>query len=314
MKKLIVVGVILLFIGLAVAPSINANVSKEALVEFTTEVCGFNGGKQIVKLTQEEAEEVEALFDSIREKLNATESREEAEEIFKEAVVELDKYGLLGGLSIKQAQRLVTGKNNYLKVLVYLKKKDIDFVNDHQSNFLCLIVGASDDTHFEGRIQKYCPRHLHILDILEAIEEWAEYRRYDRIEEFLERTYSKYFYFLLYRCSIVEIFYLINPISLSYRIGLGAKGYFPGEHYSSPAHGWITSFGVKGKQIWKSPMWGQLTLKPFPVFDHCLDTYPGVQDFTGIKLSFYNENEWNVKAFFIGFALKIKIGTEQPHL
>ena len=121
MKKLLVFGVIVLFLGVAIAPSINANISKASvdseLVEITTEVCGLNGGKQTVELTQEEAAEVEALFDSIRERLNNTETREEAEQIFKEAVVELDKYGLLGGLSVKQAQRLAIGsyRNPILK-------------------------------------------------------------------------------------------------------------------------------------------------------------------------------------------------------
>ena len=59
MKKLLVVGVIVLFLGLAIAPSINANVSKisidNELVEFTTEVCGLNGGKHTVQLTKAEA-------------------------------------------------------------------------------------------------------------------------------------------------------------------------------------------------------------------------------------------------------------------
>lgn len=41
------IAVILLFRGVAIAPSINANVSKaKEPVEFTTELCGFNGGKQ----------------------------------------------------------------------------------------------------------------------------------------------------------------------------------------------------------------------------------------------------------------------------
>ncbi|MFW6121072.1 MAG: hypothetical protein ACOC80_09275 [Petrotogales bacterium] len=111
-KKSLAVAVILLFIGVAFAPSIHANISKPSLekVEFTAEVCGLNGGKQTVQLTKAEAVEVEALFKSIREQLNNTETREEAEEIFKEAVVELDKYGLLGGLSVEQAQRLATGR------------------------------------------------------------------------------------------------------------------------------------------------------------------------------------------------------------
>ena len=94
MKKYLAVVVILLFIGLAFAPSIHANVSKE-MVEFTTEICGLNGGKQTVKLTQEEAEEVIQLFSSIEEQLNNTNSMEEAVEIFDEAIVELDRYGAL---------------------------------------------------------------------------------------------------------------------------------------------------------------------------------------------------------------------------
>ncbi|UCD13962.1 MAG: hypothetical protein JSW60_00665 [Thermoplasmatales archaeon] len=43
-RNALAVGIILLFIGVAFAPSINANISKE-MVEFTTEVCGLNGGK-----------------------------------------------------------------------------------------------------------------------------------------------------------------------------------------------------------------------------------------------------------------------------
>jgi hypothetical protein len=110
MKKLLVVGVIGLFLGLAITPSINANVNKESeLIEITTEVCGLGGGKHTIQLTKEEAEEVDRIFVNIRNKLNTTDSREDAEKIFKDAVVELDAYGLLGGLSVKQAQRLVTG-------------------------------------------------------------------------------------------------------------------------------------------------------------------------------------------------------------
>ena len=111
MKKLLAVGVIVLFLGLAIAPSINANISKASidseLVEITTEVCGINGGKHTVSLSKEDAEEVDLLFKSIRAQLNNAESREKVVEIFKKAIIELDKYGLLDGLSGKQLQRLV---------------------------------------------------------------------------------------------------------------------------------------------------------------------------------------------------------------
>ncbi|EMR75079.1 hypothetical protein MBGDF03_00859 [Thermoplasmatales archaeon SCGC AB-540-F20] len=113
-KKGSVLAVILLFIGVAFAPSINANVSKASidseLVEITTEVCGINGvTPNTVLLSKEDAEEVEKLIDDIERRLDDVETREETEKIFNEAVVELDKYGLLGGLSVKQAQKLVTG-------------------------------------------------------------------------------------------------------------------------------------------------------------------------------------------------------------
>jgi hypothetical protein len=110
MKKnsLTIIGISILFLGLAIAPSINANVSKEGeLIEIITEIYGPGGGMQTVHLTKEEAEEVDKIFDTIRLRINESSSREEVNRIFKEAVVELDRYGLLGGLSVKQAQRLV---------------------------------------------------------------------------------------------------------------------------------------------------------------------------------------------------------------
>jgi len=138
MKKYLAVVVVLLFIGLAFAPSINANVSKESLVEFTTEVCGLNGGKQTVRLTQSQADEVEALFDTIGERLDATDIRKEAEEIFKEAVVELDKYGLLGGLSVKQAQKLVIGNS-----LVSNNQRILSRKSGISKNIFCILVATA---------------------------------------------------------------------------------------------------------------------------------------------------------------------------
>jgi hypothetical protein len=152
MKKLLIVGVIVLFLGLACAPSINANVSRDnELVEITTEICGLGGGKHTVQLTQKEAEEVDRLFETIRQRLNATESREEAEEIFKEAVVELDKYGLLGGLSLKQAQRLVMGKQNYRvndRIIKHLL--DVKELSKSKQNYMCLTIGAIRSGIFVG--------------------------------------------------------------------------------------------------------------------------------------------------------------------
>ena len=127
-------------------------------VSFTIEPCGLNSEKQTVELTKEEAEIIKQLFNSIRERLNETETREEAEEVFKEAVVELDKYGLIGDLSIEKAQRLVTGeigfnlheklKSNKYCDLVFDKLKNFNSKQGNDENRNCLIVGRTTETFF----------------------------------------------------------------------------------------------------------------------------------------------------------------------
>jgi len=104
MKKKILIGSIIAvaIIVLASFSSVVGKVSSDdELVELDVEFCGL-GKKHTVSLTQQEADEVEFLFDKIHEQLNEVETRDEAEVIFKDAIVELDEYGLLGDLSVKQ--------------------------------------------------------------------------------------------------------------------------------------------------------------------------------------------------------------------
>lgn len=156
-KKGLAVSVILLFIGVAFAPSVNANVVEDDLVEFDVEFCGL-GKKHTVKLTQEESDEVELLFDEIHQQLENVETREEAEEIFKEAaVVELDKYGLLGGLSIKMAQKLISGLYLNSKVFKSLNKtyKKHASSEDKKENYFCFVIGITNRTVFQGTLSRY---------------------------------------------------------------------------------------------------------------------------------------------------------------
>jgi len=128
LRKYLAVAVILLFIGVAFAPSVNANVSKDDLVEFDVELCGL-GKKHTVKLTQEEAHEVEHLFDDIEQILSEVETRDGSEEIFKDAVVELDKYDLLGGMSVKQVQRIIAGMVDETIVKTHFNRGNLGNLN-----------------------------------------------------------------------------------------------------------------------------------------------------------------------------------------
>ena len=151
-RKCLVISVIMIFIGVAVAPTINFNTVKAStdddLVEVTTQACGIKGyGDTTVKLTREQYRNLEQYLMEFRARLNQTSTREEAVPIFKDAVVELDKYGLLPkGMSIEQAQYVVTGGSHNLRINTLIrdtfKKKNL---ND-STNILCFITGHSTYT------------------------------------------------------------------------------------------------------------------------------------------------------------------------
>ena len=114
MKKIIVLSVILLFIGISASPTFNFQIIKASqdddLVEVTTQAYGIKGyGNTTVKLTREQYQDLEEYLVDFRARLNQTSTREEAIPLFKDAVVELDKYGLLPkGMSVQKEQKLVT--------------------------------------------------------------------------------------------------------------------------------------------------------------------------------------------------------------
>ena len=158
-KKGFVVSFILLFIGVAVAPSINLSIVKAShdddLVEVTAQACGIKGyGNTTAKLTREQYQNLEQYLVDFRARLNQTTSREEAIPIFKEAVAELDKYGLLpNGMSVERAQKLVSGEFFSSRTLNLLKKipliQNFDLQED-VLNLFCLFYAHTIDAFEEN--------------------------------------------------------------------------------------------------------------------------------------------------------------------
>ena len=112
----------------------DTEMKEEDLVEYTTEVIGFSGGKRTVKLTREQSREVELILDSIQKKLESSKSIEEAKEIYKNGVVELDKYGLLAGLSREEVRKLVPRD--------FPLNKRLGIHLEHFQNIFCLLFGT----------------------------------------------------------------------------------------------------------------------------------------------------------------------------
>ncbi len=136
LNKALVIGVLVLFTGVALIPPINANISKD-YVDLTTEFYGL-GRKHNVQLTSDEAEELDVFFDNIRVRLDNAESEDETIQIFNEGIKELERYGLLGDMSVKQVQRLIIGR--------YQKPRLNPLSLDENENSNCLIMGKTDHT------------------------------------------------------------------------------------------------------------------------------------------------------------------------
>jgi hypothetical protein len=144
MKKLLAIGIIFLFIGVAVAPSINSTVVKTSdnLIEVTSQACGIQGfGNTTVKLTKQQYHDLEQYLVDFRARLNRTTTKDEAIPIFKDAVVELNKYGLLPkGMSVEKAQKLVIGPPLSSRKMNNLQELLKNNRNDNATNYFCTVT------------------------------------------------------------------------------------------------------------------------------------------------------------------------------
>jgi hypothetical protein len=149
---------LLLFLGVAVAQGNNGVIRQEIpddkLVMFSTEVCGFPGLKpQTLRLTKQQASEIELIFDNIKDRLETISSRTEACVVFDEAVIELNTSGLLPkGISIEQAQKLVVnGYSQEQEIFsIFEKGSNKNSLQDLYNTFFCLVAGVVHDGYAVG--------------------------------------------------------------------------------------------------------------------------------------------------------------------
>jgi len=294
MKKILAFSIILLFLGVTVAPSINLSVVKASndngLVEVTTQACGIKEyGNTTVKLTREQYQNLEQYLVEFRARLNQTTTREEAVLIFKEAVVELDKYGLLPkGMSVERAQKLVSqqNQNDYLTKLQKRYLKNRILLNSNE-NYFSFIAGATTNTLILGPIPLTCILTGLIGFILLASASTT-------VKGIIG---ALMFYSSLY---IGLLFYFLPGILFSViRIGATTLNFdpdVPSEYL--PSEGWISSFGITGKKTWVGPFYGNM-VGPGLI---------GVVGFTGLKIALLND------CFYLGSAIKIGLSQNQPSM
>jgi len=294
-KQGLVVSVILLFIGVSVAPSINFTVVKASndndLVEVTTQACGIQGyGNTTVKLTREQYQDLEQYLVEFRARLNQTSIREEAVPIFKEAVVKLNKYGLLPrGMSVERAQRLVT---TYGKSINLLNRMPSSHGLFKCANLFCLIAGEADISLVVNSLLAGFEILLILLVNLSDL-----YPSDFILAFFLIQTF-----FLIYKNTppnrIVTAFNFLSLLTFGAYYTYSAKG----------ANGWVFTVGLLGIRTSNGPLYGHI---PIPIVigvsGYSATHYTGVFGFTGIRIFLPDDS-----SLFLGTALRVNIDDTPP--
>ncbi len=283
-KKGLVLGIIILFVGIAIQPGIIADDSIEydnsELVEITIQICKSNGANEhTVMLSQEQAEELESIINSTKIKLDAAKTMGETSAIFNDAVVSLYELGVLpDGMSIEDAKRLVNGMEQNLRIVKKLERwfsRNQKNLDDNE-NILCLIAGHTDLTWFIGPLLFPSLILGVIIGIPLVLLDGLIFRLFDT-SIFIPILFQ----LLVGIASLYLLIWQLNPIAFGHLIKLGSEGIWG---WSIPVSGWIYTIGLNGIKNWNS-------------------FYGGVLGFTGIKI-WYPPKEGSTH-FYLGAALMI---------
>ena len=319
-RKWLAVGIILLFIGISVAPNINTGVvtaiQENDLIEVTTQACGIQGyDDTTVKLTRKQYRDLEQYLVEFRARLNQTSTRDEAVPIFKDAVVELDRYGLLPkGMNVEGAQRFVIGryqKVGYERLIKQpMLRNQMNLSNT--SNVFCLVCSVTDFTISVGPIYRlidYIFQHVGDSLFVKFINFLYEHG-FILISDFLANILATILAMLFYPWIFGPAIISLNPFQVFNTITLGSYRFNPYlyEYQYDASNGWVATFGFNGIRIFHDqPLWGNL---PLPVIRTQLlyenVYYPGIFGFTGFQISLKE------RMFHLGSALWVEISSEHP--
>ena len=144
MKKLLTLGIVLLFIGVAFAPSLFADVGtiskQQELVEYIVEFYGLENQDNLKGvLTKDKADRLNSLFNELESDLNNATSEFETITILNSCIDELNTLGFIVDNDVEEFHRIIKGLN---------KEQMINSSDDKDINYDCLIIGRTTNTRF----------------------------------------------------------------------------------------------------------------------------------------------------------------------
>jgi hypothetical protein len=284
-------------VGVQPAIAVNESIKpgNSELVEINTELFGLNTPfSYTIKLSNEDSEKIDKIFEEIDTKISSSESIDETIEIYDWAIIELDKYGLFGETSIDDVRKIVLGPYYYKEKAEYIDRK-ISRYNEifkESTNSNCLINGVIKR---ELGKDNYCA-----LGIFQTF--------YSTFITLINHRISQITDLLIIAGLISQIiFYVIDfgemfiPILPPCVIGLGM--WCPS--YVKPAKGWINTEGTLGKINTTGEFFGQ-----FPLFQSIFSStqaevyYPGIFGYAGIQI--YSIEKGRI--YLLGYGLDVKLG------
>jgi hypothetical protein len=271
-KKGLVVGIIVLFISVSVAPSINANIdrlpSKSKLIETSIRIHRANSIiPYTVKLSEKESDTAESIFDKLKICLDSAETGEEIDECYDEAVESLYELGLFPRMTVEEAKQLVKGDRQNLN-----GKSQPDNIGNGDVNFNCQISGVASEClqGFLGRLFMGGLLFLFIQILIKLIG-------LDNVPFFIGR--------------------------ISY-IALGAN--WDGDWYY-PSRGWVHTNGTNGVIKWEGEFFGDIDYWEIENEHHGYEWtegfYKGVTEFNGLWIQI---GQWS-PCNFLGNAKHVKL-------
>jgi hypothetical protein len=300
-RKWLAIGIILLFVGVTIAPTINFNTVKASTdddlvhnkeyIKTTVELCGLNT-RTTINLTQDEVQEIKNVFLTYKNKFDQTTTREQAEQILIELLDELHTYHLIENQSLPKIHRLIQSSLTRNPI-----KNHPEWINQQETikqNLGCFVLGQTSDT-------VYCSTIVLRLLYGSAFGFLLFGSVFPRIA------------LLLYFMAMVPIAFLLasymyyivmanthkpsilNTMTLGYELN----------HEIIPSKGWISSIGLLGKTNQSGALMGALYILPIPFIDALY--YPALVGFTGVKVII---NEYATNVYYFGYCLGLKISSE----
>ena len=322
MKKKILVGSIIavVIILLSSFSSVVSKVSSdEELVELTVEFCGIHNQLHKTTVTKQKAKELNHLFTTIGEKMDAAESQAEVEAIFTDAIIQIEALGLLPhNINVENAQNLITGNLPFCKTIANIYSNTfLKTDNAHNSNKLCLIAGESTEdfstTWFHGLPFRIAWTYTFYVAMLAV---------YLNNEELFDLTIG--WMILLGLIFALKLFVIsINPYSnqpdpffqppfmFGGWINYGFQELVFGD--TIPAEGWVSTFGLNGNKNWDGQFYGTLydLRNPLFFFFPGAMSYPGVSGFFGLIFEYDNTL---YPRNYLGYAIRVEIGPDPPYV